>query len=148
MKTKFPFGSLKRNCIRWVSGVLMIFLVTGTGFAATTTNYDDYVNHNYEKLSIDMNQWDMMVRSFSTTEKITREEFAKLLSLTFNLTPPVMDAATFSDVQPEDWSFPYVEASKDYLTGYFPPSGGCLLSADGMGEKGRCGGRSGPDLRH
>lgn len=123
MKTNFPSGRKKRRIIRWMSGVLIIFLVSGAGFAATATNYDDYVNHNYEKLSIDMNQWDMMVRSFSTTEKITREEFAKLLSLTFHLQPPQVVQPTFSDVTPEDWSFQYVESSKDYLTGYFPPNG-------------------------
>lgn len=123
MKTNFPFGLKRRKWIRWVGAMLIFLLASGAGFAASTTNYDDYVNHNYEKLSIDMNQWDMMVRSFSTTEKITREEFAKLLSLTFHLKTPAMEQPTFSDVQPEDWSFQYVEAAKDYLTGYFPPNG-------------------------
>ncbi len=123
MKTNFPCGRKKRKLMRWLGGILIIFMVSGAGFAATATNYDDYVNHNYEKLSIDMNQWDMMVRSFSTTEKITREEFAKLLSLTFHLQPPQVVRPTFSDVTPEDWSFQYVESAKDFLTGYFPPNG-------------------------
>ena len=123
MKTNFPSGMKKRKLLRWLSSILVIFMVSGAGFAATATNYDDYLNHNYEKLSVDMNQWDMMVRSFSTTEKITREEFAKLLSLTFHLQAPQVVEPTFSDVTPEDWSFQYVESAKDYLTGYFPPNG-------------------------
>ncbi|BES65409.1 hypothetical protein SANA_18480 [Gottschalkiaceae bacterium SANA] len=123
MKKNSPSGKSKRKLMRWIGGILVIFMLSGASFAVTTTNYDDYVNHNYEKLSIDMNQWDMMVRSFSTTEKITREEFAKLLSLTFHLQPPQVVEPTFSDVTPEDWSFQYVESSKDYLTGYFPPNG-------------------------
>lgn len=123
MKINSPSGKRKRKFMRWIGGILVIFMLSGSSFAVTTTNYDDYVNHNYEKLSIDMNQWDMMVRSFSTTEKITREEFAKLLSLTFHLQPPQVVEPTFSDVTPEDWSFQYVESSKDYLTGYFPPNG-------------------------
>jgi hypothetical protein len=60
--------------------------------------------------------------TFKPDLELTREQFAKLITLTFNL-PSDSSKQTFSDVSKYDWSYDFVEASKQFLTGYFPPYG-------------------------
>ena len=57
---------------------------------------------------------------FAPEDNVTREEFAKLLALTFSKTGETATVQTFSDVTPDMWSYHYVEAVKEFLTGYFP----------------------------
>lgn len=61
--------------------------------------------------------------SFRPGDSLTREQFAKLLTLA--LDEPLQPAAeaTFSDVSPDSWSYPYVETVKPYLEGYVLPIG-------------------------
>ncbi|WP_025698619.1 S-layer homology domain-containing protein [Paenibacillus durus] len=61
--------------------------------------------------------------SFRPNNSISREEFAKMIAVTFSLDQPVTQAVYFSDVPATRWSFPYITAAKDYLTGYYPPKG-------------------------
>ncbi|MCH4887869.1 S-layer homology domain-containing protein [Acidaminobacter sp. JC074] len=61
-------------------------------------------------------------REFKPDEHVTREEFAVMLSKVFGLSSDSY-LPTFSDVTPDRWSFDYIEASKDYLTGYYPYGG-------------------------
>ncbi len=62
--------------------------------------------------------------SFRPEAGVTREEFCKLLVATFQpgLTAP--DTQTFSDVDSLRWSYLYVEACKEFMTGYGNPFGG------------------------
>ncbi len=62
--------------------------------------------------------------SFAPDEGVTREQFCKMLALTFNAPLTTPDTPSFSDVGPDDWSYPYVEACKDFLTAYASPFGG------------------------
>jgi HSP20 family molecular chaperone IbpA len=68
--------------------------------------------------------------SFKPENSITREEFAKLIATTFSLNLGYKDAPTFSDVQTDRWSYSYIEATKEYLTGYYPPKGQAFFSPD------------------
>lgn len=68
--------------------------------------------------------------SFKPENSITREEFAKLIATTFSLNLGYKDAPTFSDVQNDRWSYSYIEATKEYLTGYYPPKGQAFFSPD------------------
>ncbi len=61
---------------------------------------------------------------FNPANKVTREQFAKMLVLTFNAPLKNTTAPTFSDVPISRWSNTYVETSKDFLTGYSNPFGG------------------------
>jgi hypothetical protein len=62
--------------------------------------------------------------TFKPNAPVTREEFATLITKSFFLDLPSADAAqTFADVSNSRWSFAAVEASKEFLTGYYPPSG-------------------------
>ncbi|MHB8064099.1 MAG: S-layer homology domain-containing protein [Ruminiclostridium sp.] len=54
--------------------------------------------------------------------KITREEFATMLANSFNADSSV-STQTFSDVPVTKWSYKYIESTKEYLTGYYPPAG-------------------------
>lgn len=61
--------------------------------------------------------------TFDPDGAVTREAFAKMLVLTFNSPLQTPEDPTFTDVAPDRWSYPYVEAAKDYLTGYSSPGG-------------------------
>lgn len=61
--------------------------------------------------------------TFKPAAPVTRAEFAALICKTFNLDLEPPAQPTFYDVQPDSWSYKYVEAAKDYLTGYYPPNG-------------------------
>lgn len=62
-------------------------------------------------------------KTFGVEDPITREQFAKVLSLTFGVDQPDANIGTYSDVAKEEWSFGYIESVKEYLTGYYPPNG-------------------------
>ncbi|WP_051289774.1 S-layer homology domain-containing protein [Paenibacillus massiliensis] len=61
--------------------------------------------------------------TFRPNESISREEFAKMIATTFSLELPVTQDVYFSDVSSSRWSYSYISAAKDYLTGYYPPQG-------------------------
>jgi hypothetical protein len=56
-------------------------------------------------------------KTFKPNAKVTRAEFATMLTKALNLTP-TDNTQTFADVLPSNWAFNAVEASKNYLTGY------------------------------
>ena len=58
--------------------------------------------------------------TFAPDANVTREQFAKLLTLIFSNTDYVATEQTFSDVTSGMWSYNYIEAVKQYLTGYYP----------------------------
>ncbi|HEX2926469.1 MAG TPA: S-layer homology domain-containing protein [Ruminiclostridium sp.] len=60
--------------------------------------------------------------NYQPDKNVTREEFATMLANSFNAD---MDSSTqtFSDVPSSRWSYKYIESTKEYLTGYYPPKG-------------------------
>ncbi|MFD2116190.1 S-layer homology domain-containing protein [Paenibacillus yanchengensis] len=74
--------------------------------------------------------------TFQPDKKITREEFAKLITSSFYLDlPPADEQPTFVDISVERWSFAAIEAAKDFLTGYYPPSGKAFFDPKGMATR-------------
>lgn len=70
--------------------------------------------------------------NFSPKENITREQFAKILVLTFNEDIAGTNGEeTFADVASNRWSYPYIEAVKYYLTGYYPLKGKPMFDPTG-----------------
>ncbi len=61
---------------------------------------------------------------FAPGEKVTREQFAKMMVLGFKATLKSPDENTFLDVKRTNWSYDYIETCKDFLTGYTNPFGG------------------------
>lgn len=64
---------------------------------------------------------------FAPNAQVTRAQFATMLVKALGL--PVTDPATrtFADVGPQEWCYKYVEAAKDYLTGYKTQAGTLLF---------------------
>ena len=62
--------------------------------------------------------------AFLPDDYVTREEFTKMLALTYNAPLDIPFEPTFSDVDEYRWSYPYIEVSKEFLTGYENPFGG------------------------
>ncbi|WP_052124171.1 S-layer homology domain-containing protein [Ureibacillus manganicus] len=102
--------------------------ITQINFIDLSKNYwaNDAIN-NMAKSGIISGYKD---ETFRPENPVSRAEFATLISKTFYLDLPTGSQATFYDVQPSHWSYPYVEASKDFLTGYYPPSGRAFFSPD------------------
>lgn len=61
---------------------------------------------------------------FEPAQMVTREAFTKMLALTFDAPLATPAEPTFSDVPATSWSYPYIEACKEFLTGYVNPFGG------------------------
>ena len=64
---------------------------------------------------------------FAPNDLVTREQFAKMLTLTYGASTAVTPTPTFADVGQNRWSYPYIEACTDYLTAYPNPTGGKLF---------------------
>ncbi|SFB51672.1 S-layer homology domain-containing protein [Cohnella sp. OV330] len=74
--------------------------------------------------------------TFKPQAPVTREEFAKIITSAFYLDLPASDAPqTFVDVGRSRWSFASVEAAKDFLTGYYPPSGKAFFDPTGKATR-------------
>ncbi|WP_256759455.1 S-layer homology domain-containing protein [Cohnella sp. WQ 127256] len=62
--------------------------------------------------------------TFKPNKEVTREEFAAIITRAFYLDLPNDSLSpTFMDVTKSRWSYTAIEASKEFLTGYYPPSG-------------------------
>ena len=64
---------------------------------------------------------------FAPDELVTREQFAKMLTLTYGASADITPTPTFADVGRDRWSYPYIEACSNYLTAYPNPTGGKLF---------------------
>lgn len=61
---------------------------------------------------------------FKPQDNVTREQFTKMLVLTFQAELESPQQPSFSDVSKDRWSYPYIEVCKEFLTGYANPFGG------------------------
>lgn len=117
--------------------ILMIILLTLTSFNCVLADKNVYINNGIF-IDVSTNHWaneaieSMSNRgiingyedgTFKPEAYLSREEFAKLITLTFGMEIEDVDIPTFSDVDKSSWSYKYIETSKEYLTGYFPPKG-------------------------
>ncbi|MCL6611725.1 MAG: S-layer homology domain-containing protein [Peptococcaceae bacterium] len=69
-------------------------------------------------------------KKFQPGALVTRAQFATMLVKALGLQLPEPTAQTFADVGPQDWSYKYVEAAKDYLTGFETQAGTVLFRPD------------------
>src|SRR5690606_13766736 len=111
--------------------ILMIILLTLTSFNCVLADKNVYINNGIF-IDVSTNHWaneaieSMSNRgiingyedgSFKPEAYLSREEFAKLITLTFGMEIEDVDIPTFSDVDKSSWSYKYIETSKEYLTG-------------------------------
>jgi len=128
---------------KWLIFVMVFtLLLGGSSIAAAAENTNLIVGDNNTVVFIDVGkEWQWAQESiyyfaeqgivngvgdgrFAPGEKVTREQFAKMLVLTFSAQLSMPAEPTFADVPKEKWSYPYIETAKEFLTGYANPFGG------------------------
>lgn len=121
---------MKKKVLIFVLMVVMVFN-TFTVQAQNNKNYKNGNNKHFTDVDEDywafefielMNKYGIIMgygdNSFRPNEKVTREEFAKMMVLTLGLDLENPSKGTFEDVNKGDWAYKYVETAKMYLTGY------------------------------
>jgi len=123
--------------------ILMIFSLTGTVLAAPVEYGEELQNmpENTPTVSfsdLPSTHWaykyiaDLVNRKvfegypdhkFRPDRTISRAEFATIIVKAAGLQPKKVNYSSFSDVKVTDWSSPWIEAAKDYLTGYRTANG-------------------------
>ena len=119
----------------------VLFLIPATADAESRISFTDISATHWAKESIDSLVQLGVVSGFSDNtfrpdEPVTREQFAQLITLAFYLDLPGDDSVpTFVDVSKSRWSYNAVEAAKDFLTGYYPPSGRAFFDPTGKATR-------------
>lgn len=116
--------------------VLCNFLVVGNANSSEqvvaqngSVSFNDVPSDYWAKSEIDYFAAQRIVsgvgeNKFEPEGGVTREQFAKMLVLSFNKSLTSPKESTFSDVSEDSWSYPYVEACREFLIGYSNPYGG------------------------
>ena len=73
--------------------------------------------------------------SFKPNKPVSREEFATLITKAFYLNFSGNQTQTFTDVGVDRWSYDEIESAKEYLTGYYPPSGRAFFDPTGKATR-------------
>lgn len=115
---------LRKILMLVMTSTLILSLFTAQG--AVKQKFDDLENYEWAKESINYFYQQGIVdgigqNKFAPENPVTREQFSKMLMLTFKAPLSKPKNPTFSDVPKDRWSYQYVEAAKDYMTGYSSP---------------------------
>lgn len=107
---------------------LMLMFTSVVSFANKTNKFKDVKNAEWAAEAIQVLYEQGIISgydddTFGVYDPMTREQFAKVLSLTFGTELITPSVSTFKDVNDSNWSFSFVESTKEYLTGYYPPNG-------------------------
>lgn len=137
--------TISRNNIMLAALALLLtfimFFPGQTAYANAPTPFRDVSDTFWAKDSIDSLVQLGVVNGFSDhtfrpNDPVTREQFAQLTTLAFYLDLPSEEAEqTFLDVSKTRWSYPAIEASKDFLTGYYPPNGRAFYDPTGKATR-------------
>lgn len=114
-------------------GILVLLVITGGVFAKPTMVVEATIDqvedpawfwgsirtHNFSSLNISYGEQN----NEGVYEYITREAYAKLIYDTFGLKDEYVAEPTFSDIPDYHRSYAYIEATKAYLTAFYPPKG-------------------------
>lgn len=110
--------------ITFLAAVIAVFLMTNTGGfpqQAQAVSFTDITeNHAWAKDAIDALVLDGVIEgmdaaTFAPDEQVTKEQFAKMLSLALSVETQPDAPQSYTDVAAERWSFPYIEAIRDYF---------------------------------
>lgn len=127
---------MSKKILRFLSIILCIALMMTISINAFASNNNKNNSRNFKDVpkshwAYDEIQW-MLNNNiingvgndlFGPGDTVTRAQFAKMMVLTLNIKLYSPDTPSFKDVGKKAWEYPYVEASKSYLTG-FRTSGG------------------------
>ncbi len=108
--------------ILFLSFLVVIFIAMNTtGIFAGPVEFDDVTDrHDWAKEAITYLASEEIINGiaegeFAPDEQVTKEQFAKMLSLALSIEPDENAAASFVDVPEDSWSFPYIEATKNHF---------------------------------
>ena len=142
-KIKPAYGGKEKNMKKLIATVLSTVMVSGS-FAALAVDYgEEYENHPQQQTSqifsdVPSTHWafdyigEMAQREvisgypdgrFLPENQVTRAEFAKIMVCAAGMRVSNTNQTSFTDVYTSDWYCPYIEAAKEYLTGYSTASG-------------------------
>ncbi|MBR6728808.1 MAG: S-layer homology domain-containing protein [Clostridia bacterium] len=108
----------------FLSTVIALFLSTTAGIQAEPKEALDFTdvtdNHSWATEAIDALSSEGILDGidethFAPDETVTKEQFAKMLTLALSAEPDAEAAQTYTDVPMDRWSFPYIEAVKDFF---------------------------------
>ncbi|SEP14146.1 S-layer homology domain-containing protein [Paenibacillus sp. OV219] len=134
---------MKRRLIASISFVwlfILIFSFSGAAHADAEKTFKDVGDTYWAKDAIDSMTALGVVggykdNTFKPNNPVSREEFASLITRAFMLDVPAASEQTFADVSKSRWSYGAVEAAKDFLTGYYPPSGRAFFDPTGKATR-------------
>ena len=127
-----------------ISFLTMCFMLVGmTAGACAQENADSFIDVTKEHFAYDAVQYfyrenvingvgDSM---FAPDEFVTREQFAKMLSIIYDKENYKAEEETFTDVTSNMWSYSYIESVKEYLTGYYPAGGKAFYNPYGRATR-------------
>lgn len=69
-------------------------------------------------------------QKFRPDRQVTRAEFATIIVKASGIQPKKVNYSSFSDLKVTDWSSPYVETVKDYMTGYRTADSSYIFNPD------------------
>lgn len=113
-----------------LSIIVTLFMVCGSvAVYAGSDGFSDVSNNHWAKNEIQSFATRNIVTgygdgTFAPDAGVTREEFCKMLLLTFDADVKSSGSAYFADVPADRWSANYIFTCKDMLTGYSNPFGG------------------------
>ncbi len=109
----------------FLAAVLAVFFMTNSGTLipqkAQAISFTDVgENHGWAQEAIDALVDDGVIEgmdasTFAPDDQVTKEQFAKMLSLALSVEPDRNVAQSYTDVDAERWSFPYIEAIRDFF---------------------------------
>ncbi len=109
---------------RLLSFIMALCLLTSfcTAFAAESPEFTDVTRENWAYESIKKFSGMGVINGFSDGSfqpdgNVTREQFAKMLALTFDIKTTGNPVSAFTDVPSNSWSCGYIESCKAYLPG-------------------------------
>ncbi|OXS58299.1 hypothetical protein B1A99_13885 [Cohnella sp. CIP 111063] len=128
----------------WAASGLLLAIVLAYPFMAyadSSSDFQDVSGTHWAKEEINsMARLGIVAgysdKTFKPNKEVTREEFATLITRAFYLELPSEDQKpSFVDVSSSRWSFVAIEAAKEYLTGYYPPSGKAFFDPTGSATR-------------
>lgn len=118
-----------------ISITLTLFILFQVSSFASKKRFADVPDGHWAEDAIDYFQGENIIEGvsddeFSPDSYVTREQFAKLLSLIYGKNS-IYNTESFADVDKGRWSFSYIESVKEYLTGYYPQDAAAFFAPEG-----------------
>ncbi len=111
-----------------LTAVIMLASAVMSASAQSNATFEDVTNEHYAYDAVEYFYREKVIQGvgnnkFDPDAFITREQFAKMISIIYGKEESKPEGQTFSDVTPDRWSYTYIESVKEYLTGYYPEGG-------------------------